>query len=278
MAIRKVKPLTNGQRHLSYLKSNVSNNSSKPEKCLSQILKKRSGRNNQGRVTVRHQGGREKRFYRLIDFKRKKIDVPARVISIEYDPNRTANIALLYYADGEKRYILAPDNLKVGDTVVSAKTADANPGNAMSLRAIPLGMPIHNVELTIGRGGQIARSAGVFLSIQSKEGDYANVILPSGEIRKIHLECFATIGQVSNQDWQNISLGKAGRSRHMGVRPSVRGVAMAPNSHPHGGGEGRSGIGMKSPKSPWGKKTLGNKTRNRKKYSNKYIIKSRKKK
>jgi large subunit ribosomal protein L2 len=275
MAIQSFRPNTNAQRHLDYLKTDASKQSN-PVKSLRKILKKNSGRNNTGQITVRHQGGREKRLYRIIDFKRNKKEIPAKVAGIEYDPNRTANIALLNYADGEKRYILCPDNLKIGDTIMSSEEAEIKSGNALPLKKIPIGIPIHNIELRIGKGGQMARSAGTAITIQAKEGDYANLILPSGEIRKVHINCYATIGQVSNQDWQNVSLGKAGRKRHMGIRPSVRGVAMAPNVHPHGGGEGRSGIGMPSPKSPWGKKTLGKKTR-RAKHSNKYIIKKRKK-
>ncbi|NMC35625.1 50S ribosomal protein L2 [Candidatus Beckwithbacteria bacterium] len=276
MAIRKVKPITNAQRHKSFLDTKKLSKK-RPEKGLVTILKKHSGRNNMGRVTVRHQGGRQKRYYRMIDFKRNKLNIEAKVVAIEYDPNRTANIALLIYKDGEKRYILAPEQLEVGKTVIAGETAEFNPGNALPLKNIPVGMPIHNIELRPGKGGQIIRSAGSAATIQAKEGGYANIQLPSGEIRKIREECYATIGQLSNSDWQNISLGKAGRKRHMGIRPGVRGVAMAPNAHPHGGGEGRSGVGMPSPKSPWGKKTLGKKTRKRRKYSDKLIIKRRKK-
>ncbi|MGI5828313.1 MAG: 50S ribosomal protein L2 [Patescibacteria group bacterium] len=275
MAIQNVRPVTNGQRHQNLLKTKANTNSN-PEKSLTKILKKHSGRNNTGRITVRHQGGRHKRFYREIDFKRSKKDIPATVASIEYDPNRTANIALLHYKDGEKRYILAPEGLKVGATVLAGENADFNVGNALPMEKIPLGMPIHNIELRPGKGGQMIKSAGSQAIIQSKEGGYANILLPSGEVRLVTVKAYATIGQVSNTDWQNISLGKAGRKRHMGVRPSVRGVAMAPNGHPHGGGEGRSGIGMPSPKSPWGKKTLGVKTRKRRKYSDNMIIKRRK--
>lgn len=276
MAVQAIRPLTNGQRHVNFLK--VEGLSTKrPEKKLVSILKKHSGRNNSGKITVRHQGGRVKRLYRVIDFKRSKKEIPAIVASIEYDPNRTANIALLNYADGEKRYILAPKELKVGDKVMASETAEFKPGNTLPIKKIPLGMPIHNVELRPGKGGQIIRSAGAAAIVQSREGKYANLVLPSSEIRKVLVECYATIGTVSNPEWQNVSIGKAGRRRHMGWRPSVRGVAMSPDAHPHGGGEGRAGIGMPSPKSPWGKKTLGKITRKRKKYSNKYIVQKRKK-
>lgn len=277
MAVKKLKPVTNAQRHQSRLKTQAKT-SSKPLKKLTKILKKNSGRNNTGRITVRHRGGRQKRYYRIIDFKRKRKDVQAKVVSIEYDPNRSANIALLNYINGEKSYIIAPKKLKLGDTIIASDNADYKVGNAISLKNIPLGMPIHNIELRPGKGGQIVRSAGSMASIQSKEGGYANILLPSGEIRKIPLNCIATIGQVSNPDLKNVSLGKAGRKRLKGFRPSVRGVAMHPGGHPHGGGEGRSGIGMPSPKSVYGKKTLGKKTRKKQKYSNKLIIKRRNKK
>jgi large subunit ribosomal protein L2 len=277
MPIIKLKPNTNAQRHQSLLKTDAST-SSKPEKSLSRNLKKHSGRNFTGRITVRHQGGREKRLYRTIDFKRNKRDIEARVATIEYDPNRTSSIALLHYVDGEKRYILAPIKLKIGDKVIASEKADFKDGNALPLKNIPLGMPIHNIELRVGKGGQIIRSAGTFALVQSKEGAYANILLPSGEVRRVSVDCYATIGQVSNPELKNLKLGKAGRKRHMGIRPSVRGVAMHPGAHPHGGGEGRSGIGMPSPKSPWGKKTLGKRTRKRKKYSDKMIIKRRKSK
>lgn len=276
MAIRILKPTSNGQRHQSRLIT-VAPTTNKPEKKLSKILKKNSGRNHTGRITVRHQGGREKRYYRIIDFKRSKKNMKAKVIKIEYDPNRTVNIALLQYADGEKRYILAPEKIKIGDTINAGQNIDFLPGNALPLKNIPLGMPIHNIELRPGKGGQIVRSAGSMASIQSKEAGFANILLPSGEVRKISLECYASIGQLSNSDLKNVSLGKAGRRRHMGIRPSVRGIAMSPQSHPHGGGEGRSGIGMPSPKSVYGKPTLGNKTRKLRKYSDKLIIKRRNK-
>ena len=277
MAIKVQKPVSNGQRHLSYLKV-AGLSKSRPHKSLIRIIKKNAGRNNTGRITVRHKGGGEKRFYRLIDFKRNKKDIVATVAGIEYDPNRTANIALLFYADGEKRYILAPEGLKVGDKVVAADSAEFSIGNALPIRNIPLGMPIHNIELRPGKGGQLVRGSGAAAIIQAKERKYANVVLPSSEIRKIHVDCFATIGRVSNPERQNMSIGKAGRKRHMGIRPTVRGSAMSPNAHPHGGGEGKAGIGMPSPKSPWGKKTLGVKTRKKRKYSTKYIIQSRKRK
>lgn len=248
---------------------------SEPYKSLTSINPKSSGRNAQGRVTMRHQGGRHKRLLRTIDWKRNKFDMKAEVMTIEYDPNRTANIALVKYADGERRYILAPDGLEVGAVVMNGETATLRLGNALPLKRIPVGTTIHNVELKPGKGGQIARSAGSGLLIQGREDDYILVKLPSGEIRRLSPECYATVGQVSNPAWKNIVLGKAGRKRHMGIRPGVRGVAMHPGSHPHGGGEGRSPIGMKAPKSPWGKKTLGNKTRNKRKYSNKYIVKDR---
>lgn len=244
-------------------------------KKLYSILAKKSGRDARGTISVRHQGGREKRFLRKIDWKRNKFDIPARVLSIEYDPNRTANIALLVYQDGEKRYILAPEDLKIGDQVVSGKEAEIKMGNAVPLRKIPVGLPIHNIELRPGKGGQIVRSAGTAAQIIAKEKDWATIKMPSGEQRLIPVDCLATIGQVSKPLWKTINLGKAGRKRHMGIRPTVRGVAMNPHSHPHGGGEGRSGIGMSSPKSPWGKKTLGKKTRRPKKYSDRYIIKRR---
>jgi large subunit ribosomal protein L2 len=245
-------------------------------KKFKKILPKRSGRNSLGKVTVRHQGGRHKRFLREIDFRRNKTDIPARVLSLEYDPNRTAEIALLLYQDGEKRYILAPQELKVGDQVVSGKKAEIKVGHALPLKKIPVGTVIHNLELTPGKGGQIVRGAGAGASLQAKEAGYATVKLPSGEKRKISLGCYATIGQVGNLNLKAVNLGKAGRKRHRGIRPTVRGVAQHPASHPHGGGEGRSGIGMPSPKSPWGKPTLGKKTRSPRKYSNKYILERRK--
>lgn len=247
----------------------------KPEKSLLVTLQKHSGRNARGVITTRHRGGRQKRYYRIIDFKRNKLDIEGRVVSIEYDPNRSSNIALIYYPDGEKRYILAPAGLKVDDKVISSTNAPIATGNTLPLSKIPVGMPIHNIELRSGKGGQIVRGAGTSAMIQSKEAENVIVKLPSGEVRLIKGVCFATIGQLSNIDHKNRKIGKAGRRRLMGWRPSVRGVAMHPGQHPHGGGEGRSGIGMPSPKSPWGKKTLGKKTRKKKKYSDKLIIKDR---
>jgi len=245
----------------------------KPEKSLTVRLKKHSGRNNQGRITVRHRGGGAKRAYRLIDFKRNKLGVPARVAAIEYDPNRSARIALLHYVDGEKRYIIAPVGLKVGDRVEAGPEADIKVGNALPLKNIPAGTTIHNIELTRGRGGQMVRGAGAGAQLMAKEGDFALIRLPSGEQRRVHILCMATIGQVGNTDHENISIGKAGRSRHMGRRPSVRGSAMNPRDHPHGGGEGRSPIGGQ-PQTPWGKPALGYKTRHNKR-TDKYIVRHR---
>ena len=245
----------------------------KPEKSLTVRLKKHSGRNNQGKITVRHRGGGAKRAYRLIDFKRNKLGVPAKVAAIEYDPNRSARIALLHYLDGEKRYILAPLGLKVGDRVVAGPEADIKPGNALPLKNIPTGTTIHNVELTRGRGGQLVRGAGVGAQLMAKEGDYAQLRLPSGEQRRVHILCMATIGQVGNVDHENQSIGKAGRARHMGRRPSVRGSVMNPRDHPHGGGEGRAPIGGQ-PQTPWGKPAMGYKTRNNKR-TDKYIVRHR---
>jgi large subunit ribosomal protein L2 len=247
----------------------------KPEKSLLVPLKKQAGRNFRGVVTVRHRGGGEKRKLRTIDFKRDKEGIPGRVAAIEYDPNRSARIALIYYADGEKRYILAPLELNVGDTVMSGGNAEIKPGNALPLKLIPAGTQIHNIEMQKGRGGQMVRSAGASAQLMAKEGEYALIRLPSGEIRRVRSECQATIGQIGNVEHQNISLGKAGRKRHMGWRPTVRGSAMSPRDHPHGGGEGRTPIGMPGPKTPWGKPALGYKTRNKKKASNRMIIKRR---
>lgn len=247
----------------------------KSEKSLTTSLSKKSGRGMYGRITTRHRGGRPKRRLRIIDFKRDKFAIPARVAAIEYDPNRTVEIALLNYADGEKRYILAPLGLKVGNEVISGKGVEVKIGNAMPIGQIPVGASVHNIELVVGKGGQIGRSAGSATQILAKEKGFVHLKLPSGEIRKVGKECLATIGQLGKVERKTIKLGKAGQKRWRGVRPSVRGVAMDPRSHPHGGGEGRSGIGMPSPKSPWGKPTLGKKTR-RKKLSDKYIIKRRK--
>lgn len=244
---------------------------------LKRILAKQSGRNSSGKVTVRHQGGRQKRYLREIDFKRDKREIPAKVMTIEYDPNRGAKIALLFYVDGEKRYILAPEGLKIGDEIQAGEKAEIKPGNALPLGKMPLGTVVHNLELKPGKGGQIVRGAGTGAILMNKEERYALVKLPSGEQRKIELVCYATVGQLGNIELKNRVFGKAGRKRHLGVRPTVRGVAQNPHSHPHGGGEGRSGIGMPSSKSPWGKPTLGVRTRNKKKYSNKLIMQRRNK-
>lgn len=247
-----------------------------PEKSLVETIKKNSGRNNQGRITVRHKGGGNRKKYRIIDFKRNKDDIPAKVTAIEYDPNRTANIALLTYADGEKRYIIAPAKLKVGDEIISAVSgADIKVGNAMPLSSMPVGTLVHNIELKAGKGGQMVRAAGLSAQLMAKEGNYATLRLPSGEMRMVRKECRATIGVVGNSDHFNITIGKAGRKRHMGIRPTVRGSVMNPNDHPHGGGEGRAPIGRPSPVTPWGKPTVGAKTRKTKKHSTKYIVKSR---
>ncbi|MCH7541249.1 50S ribosomal protein L2 [Patescibacteria group bacterium] len=247
----------------------------KPVKLLLRPLPKSGGRDSRGHISVRHIGGRHKRFYRKIDFKRNKFGIEARVATIEYDPNRNTSIALLHYKDGEKRYILVPQGLKIGDRVISGEKVEIKTANAAPLKNIPLGMQVHNVELTPGRGGQIVRSAGTSAIISAKEGKYVHLKLPSGELRKLPLESLATIGQLGNLDFKNILSGKAGRSRHLGIRPTVRGLAMSPRDHPHGGGEGKSGIGMSSPKSPWGKKTLGKKTR-KSKPSDKLILERRK--
>jgi large subunit ribosomal protein L2 len=246
----------------------------KPEKSLLRPLKKHSGRNNQGRITVRHRGKGVKRMFRIIDFKRDKVGVPGRVAAIEYDPNRSARIALIHYTDGEKRYILAPVSLNVDDTVISANDAEIKPGNSLPLKQMPTGTLIHNIEMQRGKGAQMARSAGASAQLMVKEGDYALIRLPSGEIRRVRSECFATVGQIGNADHQNITWGKAGRKRWLGWRPTVRGSAMSPRDHPHGGGEGRSPIGMPGPKTPWGKPALGYKTR-KPKASDKLIIKRR---
>ena len=272
MAIRVYKPTSPARRFMSVLTyEEITTN--KPEKSLLQYKKKNAGRNAQGKITVRHQGGGNKVKYRVIDFKRNKLDIPAKVATIEYDPNRSAFIALLNYVDGEKRYILAPNDLKVGDTVVSGAGADIKPGNCLPIANIPVGTLIHNVEIKAGRGGQLVRAAGMSAQLMAKEGQYAQVRLPSGEVRKIPMNCMATIGIVGNSDHENVNLGKAGRTRHMGIRPSVRGVVMNPCDHPHGGGEGKSPVGMPAPVTPWGKVALGLKTRKHKKYSNKMIVK-----
>ncbi len=274
MGIKVYKPTSPGRRNMSVLTFEEITKK-EPEKSLLVPLKKHSGRNNEGRITVRHRGGGVKRKYRIIDFNRDKDNVPAKVAAIEYDPNRTANIALLHYKDGEKRYILAPVGLKVGDIVMSGENVDIKVGNALPLRNIPVGTVIHNIELYPGRGGQLVRAAGGAAQLMAKEGDYAHVRLPSGEIRMIHLDCRATIGQVGNLDHENVSIGKAGRKRHMGIRPTVRGSAMNPVDHPHGGGEGKAPVGRPAPVTPWGKPTLGYKTRKKNKESDKYIIKRR---
>jgi large subunit ribosomal protein L2 len=274
MAIKNYKPTTPSRRNMSV---SVFKELSKvePEKSLLVSLNKHSGRNSYGRITVRHRGGGNRKKYRIIDFKRDKTDMPAKVVSLEYDPNRSANIALVQYEDGEKRYILAANGLKVGDTVISSETSDIKPGNTLPLQFIPVGTFIHNIELYPGRGGQIARSAGIQAQLMAKENGYALVRLPSGELRNLQLNCKATIGQVGNIDHENVKLGKAGRKRHMGWRPSVRGSVMNPNDHPHGGGEGKSPIGRSGPVTPWGKPTLGYKTRKHSLPSNKFIVKRR---
>jgi len=273
MAIKSYKPTSSGRRHQTCATFEEIT-TSKPEKSLVITLKKTGGRNSFGRITARHIGGGHKKKYRIIDFLRNKRDIPAKIVSIEYDPNRSARIALLVYADGEKRYILAPDGVKVGDAILASEKADIKPGNALPLKAIPLGSIIHNVELKIGKGGQLARSAGTSAQLMSKEGKYSQVKLPSGEVRMVLQNCYATIGQVGNLDHENISLGKAGRARWMGKRPKVRGVAMNPVDHPHGGGEGRTS-GGRHPVTPWGIPTKGYKTRKNKK-STRFIVKSRK--
>ena len=273
MAVKSFKPYSAGRRFMT-VASFDEITTDKPEKSLVERLQKHAGRNNQGRLTVRHQGGGHKRLYRIIDFKRNKDGIPAKVATVEYDPNRSARIALLNYADGEKRYILAPNGLKVGDTIVSGPEADIKVGNALPIKNIPVGTMLHNIELKIGKGGQLVRSAGTGAQLMAKEGDYALLRMPSGELRKVHINCKATIGLVGNHEHENITIGKAGRSRWLGIRPANRGVAMNPNDHPHGGGEGRSPVGRKHPVTPWGKHAMGAKTR-RKKNSDKFIVKGR---
>ena len=277
MAIKKYNPTTPGLRGMT-VSTFEEITCDTPEKSLTVTLKKHAGRNVRGKITVRHRGGGYRPKYRIIDFKRDKDGVPGTVATIEYDPNRTANIALINYADGEKRYIIAPNKLNVGDVIESGAEADIKVGNALPLANIPVGTIIHNVELKPGKGGQMVRSAGNGAQLMAKEGAFAQVRLPSGEVRKIHIGCRATIGEVGNLDHQNIQIGKAGRKRHMGIRPTVRGSVMNPNDHPHGGGEGKAGIGRVSPVTPWGKPALGYKTRKKKKDSNKYIVKGRKEK
>ena len=274
MAIKKFKPTSPALREMTvFISDEVTTN--QPEKSLLVPLKKNSGRNVHGKITVRHRGGGNRRKYRIIDFKRNKDGIPAKVATIEYDRNRTANIALLNYADGEKRYILAPVGIKVGDTLLSGPTADIKPGNALALKNMPVGTVVHNIELKAGKGAQLVRSAGVSAQLMAKEGNKALLRLPSGEMRYVSIECKATIGQVGNVEHANETIGKAGRKRHMGIRPTVRGSVMNPNDHPHGGGEGRSPIGRPSPVTPWGKPALGYKTRKKNKASNKLIVSRR---
>lgn len=273
MAIRNYKPTTPGRRKMSAL-VNEEITTSTPEKSLTVTLKKNSGRNNQGRITVRHQGGGVKRKYRIIDFKRNKVNVPGTVATIEYDPNRTANIALINYADGEKRYIIAPKGLEVGAVIESGENTDIKVGNALPIMNIPVGTMIHNIELRPGKGGELARSAGTSAQILGREDDYVMIRLSSGEQRKVLGTCMATIGVVGNEDSSLVKIGKAGRSRHLGIRPTVRGSVMNPNDHPHGGGEGRAPVGRKAPMTPWGKPALGLKTR-KKKQSDKFIVRRR---
>jgi large subunit ribosomal protein L2 len=270
MAVKKYKPVTPGMRDMTgHTFEEITK--STPERSLLVMRQGRGGRNAQGRVTVRHRGGGARRFIRIVDFKREKHGIPAKVAAVEYDPNRTARLALLFYVDGEKRYIIAPLDLKVGDTVMSGPTAEIRPGNSLPVSNIPIGTLIHNIEMKEGKGAQLVRSAGGAAQLLAKEGDFAQIRMPSGEVRLIHQVCYATIGQVGNLDHSNVKLGKAGRKRHMGIRPTVRGTAMSPRDHPHGGGEGRQPIGLAGPKSPWGKPTLGKKTRRNKK-TDQYIV------
>lgn len=272
MAIRRYKPTSPARRFMS-VSMFEEITTDKPEKSLLVSKNKTGGRNASGRITVRHIGGGNRIKYRIIDFKRNKFDVPAKVATIEYDPNRTANIALLHYADGEKRYILAPIGLKVGDTIISSASADIKVGNSLPLEAIPVGTVVHNIELHPGKGGQIARAAGISAQLMAKEGKYATLRMPSGEMRLILLKCRATIGQVGNVDHEIVSIGKAGKKRHMGIKPTVRGSVMNPCDHPHGGGEGKSPVGRPGPVTPWGKPALGYKTRKKKNVTNRFIIK-----
>jgi large subunit ribosomal protein L2 len=276
MAIKKYRPTTPSRRGMTG-HSFDEITKSEPERSLLETKRRRGGRNSYGRVTVRHQGGGNRQHLRLVDFKRDKRNIPARVAAIEYDPNRTARLALLHYADGEKRYIIAPSDLRVNDTVMAGPQAEIRSGNSLPIANIPVGTMVHNVELKEGRGGQLVRAAGGAAQLLAKEGDYAQIRLPSGEVRLVRQTCYATIGQIGNLDHGNIKLGKAGRKRHMGIRPTVRGTAMSPRDHPHGGGEGRQPIGMPGPKSPWGKPTLGAKTR-RNKQTDKFIVRRRGKK
>ena len=275
MAIRKINPTSPGQRGMT--KSDYQEiTTDKPEKSLLKDLRQKAGRNNTGRITCRHKGGGVKRAYRIIDFKREKFGIPATVKTIEYDPNRNVRISLVFYADGEKRYILTPDGLNVGDKIVSGPEAPIQTGNALPLELIPLGTMVHNIELTPGRGGKMVRSAGNTAQVMAKEGNYVTIKLPSGEMRMVRKECLATVGVLGNAEYKNLSIGKAGRKRYMGIRPTVRGVTMNPCDHPHGGGEGKTGPGG-NPKTPWGKPALGYKTRKANKASNKLIVNRRKK-
>ena len=275
MSVKTYKPTTPSRRHMSVSGFDGVDKKAKPDRKLVEPLKKHSGRNSYGRITVRHKGGGNRRKYRVIDFKRNKTDVPGTVLRLEYDPNRSANIALIEYPDGERRYIVAPVGLKAGDVISSSEKADIKPGNALPITAIPVGTFIHNIELYPGKGAQLVRSAGTSAQLMAKEGSMAQVKLPSGEYRMIRVGCMATIGQVGNIDHANISIGKAGRKRHMGIRPTVRGSVMNPNDHPHGGGEGKSPIGRPGPVTPWGKPTLGYKTRKTKNPTSKFIVKRR---
>lgn len=273
MAIKIYKPTTPSRRNMTgYSFDEITKD--KPERSLIVLRKAHAGRDNKGRISVRHQGGGERQYIRIVDFKRNKLGIPARVSAIEYDPNRTARLALLVYADGEKRYIIAPLGLKVNDAVMAGPTAEIRPGNSLPISSIPVGTMIHNIEMKEGKGGQLVRSAGTSAQLLAKEGDYAQVRMPSGEVRLIRQKCYATVGQVGNTDHSNIKLGKAGRKRHMGIKPTVRGTAMSPRDHPHGGGEGRQPTGMPGPKTPWGKPTRGYRTR-RYKGSNQYIVRRR---
>lgn len=275
MAVKKYKPTTPSRRGMSVIDYSVLSKVG-PERSLLRPLNKKSGRNSYGRITVRHRGGGNRRKYRVIDFKRQKFDVKAKVISLEYDPNRSSHIALIEYADGEKSYIIAPNNLEVGQEVMSGPNADIKPGNALALSNIPIGTFVHNIEMYPGKGGQLARSAGNMAQLMAKEGKLALLRLPSGELRNVPIECMASIGQVGNLEHENVNIGKAGRKRYMGWRPTVRGSVMNPCDHPHGGGEGKSPIGRPGPVTPWGKPTLGYKTRKKNKKSNKFIVKRRK--
>ena len=275
MSIKTYKPTTPSRRHMSVSGFDGVDKHAKPQKELVEVLKKHSGRNSYGRITVRHQGGGNRKKYRVIDFKRDKMDVPATVLRLEYDPNRSAYIALVEYTDGERRYILAPVGLNVGDTVLSSAAADIKPGNALPLANIPVGTVIHNIELYPGKGAQLVRSAGVAAQLMAKENGMATVRLPSGEYRKVRLNCIACIGQVGNVDHANIAVGKAGRKRHIGIRPTVRGSVMNPCDHPHGGGEGKAPVGRPGPVTPWGKPAMGYKTRKKKNATDKFIVKRR---